>query len=867
MTMPSPPTHLRVEHLDLEVPLLGLGVRRPRLSWRLPAGVDRQRAYALEIDGQPSAAVESDQSVLVAWPGAALSSRQRVEWRIKVWADDGAESEWSAPASFETGLLEPSDWHARWIEPVEGDGARSAHVLRHTFRRDGTVRGARLYATAHGVYETFLNGARVGDVELAPGYTSYPTTLHVQVYDVGGLLRPGENTWEVVLSDGWWRGRTGFFQGTDGFGSTLGFLGQLEVGGEVVARTDADWQCSTGSLLRADLMAGQSEDHRKEPGPWQAVTVVDGALDPLGYSPAPPTRRVEELRPVAVTRLTPERQVVDLGQNINGWLRLRDVGPAGTALTITHGEFLTPSGDVTQDHLEPEFFGPDHHVGMIDHVVASGAPGEVFEPRQTTHGFQYARIEGHPDRLTPDDVTGVVVHTDLRRTGWFRCSDERLNALHDITEWSFRDNACEIPTDCPQRERAGWTGDWQLFIPTGAFLYDVAGFSLKWLRDVAAEQLDDGRIINYSPDPLRQHISETGMWLGLQGSSGWGDAIVMVPWEMWRAYGDEDVLAEMWPHMVRWVDFAATAAASHRHASRVEARPEPLPHERFIWDGTYHWGEWIEPGAEAHDHAARDQGAVGTAFLQHSAALAARIGRRLGFEVEAERFETLASDVLAAWRTEFIGPDGALTPDTQATHVRALAFDLVPDELRPAVAARLVGLIREAGTHLGTGFLATPYLLPMLADAGHLSVAYELLLQDTPPSWLAMIERGATTVWESWEGVDDDGRPHESLNHYSKGAVISFLHNYVAGIGLVDGSPAYRRYRVAPRPGGGLTWAEAVHDSPYGRIESAWHVDDGDDGFHLTVTAPPGTTAEVVLPDGTVRQQEPGTVAYECRLG
>ena len=546
-------------------------------------------------------------------------------------------------------------------------------MLRHAFRLDAPAGQARLYATAHGVYETFLNGRRVGDVELAPGYTSYPTTLHVQVYDVGALLAAGDNVWEVVLSDGWWRGRTGFFQGTDGFGSTLGFLGQLHAG-DVVITSGPDWESGTGSLLSADLMAGQIEDHRARPGSWQAVTVADYDLGRLAYSPAPPTRRVEELRPVAVTRLGSDHQVVDLGQNINGWLRLCDVGPDGTELTIVHGEFLDPSGDVTQDHLSPELFGEQKQVGMTDRVVAAGTPGEVFEPRQTTHGFQYARIEGHPNRLTPDDVTGVVVHTDLRRTGWFRCSDERLNRLHDITEWSFRDNACEIPTDCPQRERAGWTGDWQLFIPTGAFLYDVAGFSLKWLRDVAAEQLADGRITNYSPDPLRQRVESTGLWQHMQGSSGWGDAIVMVPWEMWRAYGDSEVLAEFWPSMVSWVDFAAAAAHLHRHESRETARPEPAPHEQFIWDGTYHWGEWLEPGAQPHDHVKLDQGSVGTAFLQHSAALAARIGRMLGHDTEAARFEELAANVLEAWRAEFIGPDGALTPDTQANHVRALAF-------------------------------------------------------------------------------------------------------------------------------------------------------------------------------------------------
>ena len=855
------PARLRAEHLGGAV--LGLGVTRPRLSWQLPPGAARQIAYVVEVDGRTYGRVMSGASVLVPWPAPPLASRQRATWRVKVWTEAG-ESAWSAPAWCETGLLEPSDWSARFIEPYETE--RSAHVLRHTFGLPTPPAGARLYATAHGIYETFLNGRRVGDVELAPGFTSYPTTLHVQAYDVTGLLAAGDNEWEVVLSDGWWRGRTGFFQARDGYGTTLGFLGQLHAGDTVVS-TGADWESATGSVRQADLMAGQSEDHRTEPRTWHPVAVADYDLGNLSYSPAPPTRRTQELRPASVTRLQPERHVVDLGQNINGWLRLSDLGPEGTALTLVHGESLDPSGDVTQDHLHPsvEFPGMPSEVGMIDHVVAAGTPGEVFEPRQTTHGFQFARIEGHPGPLTVDDVTGVVVHTDLRRTGWFRCSDERLNMLHDITDWSFRDNACEIPTDCPQRERAGWAGDWQLFIPTAAFLYDVAGFSLRWMRDLAAEQLDNGCVTNYVPDGLRQRAEVIGtLWTSRQGSSGWGDAMVMVPWEMWRAYGDTDVLAELWPHMVAWVDFAAITARTQRHPSRVEARPEPLPHEAFLWDGGYHWGEWLEPNAVPDSHMGADHGAVATAFLHHSAGLLARIGRLLGHDTEAARFEELAANALDAWRTEFIGPDGALTPDTQANHVRALAFDLVPDELRHQTAGRLVELVRQAGMHLGTGFLATPYLLPVLADTGHLDIAYQLLLQDTPPSWLYMVECGATTVWELWEGVDAQGYPYDSLNHYSKGAVISFLHNYVAGITLLDEHPAYGHFRVAPRPGGGLTWAEAVHDSPYGRIESSWRLDGA--RFHLIVTVPPGTTAEVVLPDGTRRDQGPGTRRYEATL-
>ncbi len=436
---------------------------------------------------------------------------------------------------------------------------------------------------------------------------------------------------------------------------------------------------------------------------------------------------------------------------------------------------------------------------MIDHVVAAGTPGEVFEPRQTTHGFQFARIEGHPGPLTVDDVTGVVVHTDLRRTGWFRCSDERLNRFHDITEWSFRDNACEIPTDCPQRERAGWAGDWQLFIPTAAFLYDVAGFSLQWLRDLAAEQLDNGCVTNYVPDALRQRVHEIGtLWTSRQGSSGWGDAIVMVPWEMWRAYGDEDVLAELWPPMVAWVDFAATIARTQRHPSRrrgATRAPVPTSSSSGTAATTGASGSsrapWPTPStAPTTAPSPRRSCTTRPGCWPASAACSATTPRR-------PASTSWPTNALDAWRTEFVGPDGTLTPDTQANHVRALAFGLVPDELRHQTAGQ-PGRADPPGRH-APGHRLPGHAVPAARTGRH-----------RPPRVLptssssrtrrrrgsSMVERGATTVWEIWEGIDADGHPHESLNHYCKGAVISFLHNYVAGITLARRAP-----RLPPLPG------------------------------------------------------------------
>ncbi|MFE1117453.1 family 78 glycoside hydrolase catalytic domain [Streptomyces rochei] len=850
----SSPECLRVEHLDHP---LGITERVPRLSWQLPGLAECQAAYRIRTVGGDVRAdtgrVTSDQHLFVPWTGGVARSGQEVVWQVKVWTEQG-ESDWSQPASFEWGLLEPADWSARWIEPAEDEvpapGRRPAYVLRRSFTLEQPVVRARLYATAHGIYEAHLDGVRVGDLELTPGFTSYRHRLQVQTYDVTDLLGPGSHLWDVTLSDGWYRGLTGALQEPDSYGSRVALLAQLVVthpgGDRTVIATGPDWLSATGPVVTADLLDGQTTDLRRTPADWTPVRPGTGEayddFDRLTSSPAPPVRRVEEVRPVSVTRLSAGRQVIDLGQNINGWVRLATPVPAGTTLTLTHGEALGADGDVTLDHLTAHHFvtGEPFPLRQEDRVISDGtAP---FEPRHTTHGFQYVRVEGHPGTLTPDDLSGVVVHTDLRRTGWFRCDNEDLNRLHLAADWSLRGNVCDIPTDCPTRERAGWTGDWQLYLPTAAFLYDVVGFSVKWLRDLAADQWPDGKV------PCIVPRGPSGVMDPLDGSAGWGDAAVTVPWELWRAYGDLAVLREQYPSMRDWVEYAARCARERHH-------PDRAVHDPYLWDTGHHFGEWLEPGGTEVIDPALDHGDVATAYLHRSADLLARTARLVGRAGEAERYEEIARGALRAWRAHYVAADGSLTPDTQATYVRALAWGLLPDELRRAAADRLAALVRSAGTHLGTGFLATPDLLPALADHGHLDLAYELLLQRTAPSWLGMLDRGATTVWESWEGIGEDGDAQGSLNHYSKGAVVSFLHTHTAGISPLE--PGYRRFRVAPRPGGGLRSVQGVHQSPYGRICSTWRI-TSDGVFHLEVTVPAGTSAEIDLPDGSRTGAGPG---------
>ncbi|MFD0662893.1 family 78 glycoside hydrolase catalytic domain [Thermocatellispora tengchongensis] len=596
-------------------------------------------------------------------------------------------------------------------------------------------------------------------------------------------------------------------------------------------------------------------------------------------------RAIQELRPVAITRIGPDRQVADFGQNVNGRVRLTGLGPRGTSLLLTHAEAVTPAGDVDTASAKAgiPWYEPPRGV-QGDRVIAAGRAGEVFEPRHTRHGFRYVRVTGHPGDLTPDDVTAVVLGSDLPRTGWFECSDRRVNRLHEIAFWTLRNQQCDIPQTEITRECAGWT-DWGFNLPSARLLHDVSGLTVKWLRDLAADQWPDGKITNYSPDPLGPD-SLTAPYAIPHGQAGWGDAAVAVPWEIWRAYGDQAVLAEQYPSMSAWVEYVAHTAREKRHPTRAARRPEPAPHEEFLWDTGYHFGEHLEPGtghAESGDPdlgdpsgfeewirtavaeaEARDHAVFATAYFHRSADLLARAAAVLGRTEDAARYRCLADDVRAAWQAEFIGADGALTVDTQATHVRALAFGLVPDELRERTARRLVELIRAAGTHPGTGLPSTHLLLPVLAETGHTDVAYELLLRETPPSWLTVIERGGTTFWEEWDGIAADGSTHQALNLPTRASVVEFLYGYMAGIRLSGDTPAYRRFTVAPEPGGGITWARASLESPYGRIESSWRIER--DAFTLEVTVPPGTSAEVTLPDGTRAEAGPGTSVLTCAM-
>jgi alpha-L-rhamnosidase len=862
------PSEIRIASLTLEHlrEPLGIGSPRPRLTWTVPAGAEdwSQTGYEIEVADPDEPArpvstgrVSSAESVLVPWPAAELISRQRRLVRVRVWGTGGRQSAWSGWTQIEAGLLSPADWQARAISPpphLHRPPPGPGSLLRHEFRLAQGVRRARLYATAHGLFDIRLNARPAGADRFAPGWTSYHHRLRYQTYDVTDLVRPGENAIAVTLADGWYRGRLGFGGGrTNVYGDRVAVIAQLEVayadGGTALVTTGDGWRCGTGPILSAGLYEGERADARREPPHWASPGFDDAdwaAAEVLPHDPSrlvaatgPPVREVAVLAPVATRPGNSGGSIVDFGQNIAGHLRIRVRGAAGQTVTLRHAEELE-EGELATRPLRSA-------VQTDEYTLRGDATPEVWQPRFTIHGFRYAHLDGWPGEPGPGDVEAVVCHTDMRRTGWFECSDPLLNRLHENVVWSMRGNFVDLPTDCPQRdERLGWTGDIQVFAPTAAFLYDCAGVLTSWLADLAAEQREYGTVPHYVP------------WLALgfplAPAAAWGDAAVLVPWVMYQRFGDAGLLRRQYPSMTGWAEqVAALAGPAHR------------------WESGFQFGDWLDPAAPPNQPGAAltDRHLVATAYHAHTTQILAEVARTLGEERDHRRYLARAEAIRRAFTDEYVTPRGRLSSDTQTGYALALQFDLLPGpEQRERAGRRLAQLVAAAGYRIATGFVGTPLICDALTAAGEVDVAYRLLLQTECPSWLYPVTMGATTIWERWDSRLPDGRinPGEmtSFNHYAFGAVADWLHRTVAG--LAPAAPGYRRILVEPRPGGGLTRARAEHDTPYGRAAVSWTRTGP--RLRLTVTVPPGTRARVSLPAGAGPPVEvgSGTHAFDCAV-
>jgi alpha-L-rhamnosidase len=865
--------HLRVDHLRCEyrVDPTGMDIRSPRLSWKLVSSGrgQKQSAYQVLVAGSRAALdakagdrwdsgkINSDQSIHIVYEGQPLTSRTQCFWKVRVWDESGKRTNWSPPAQWTMGLLDPSDWQAQWIAMPAGDVEQSTEqeaalpYLRKTFTIPGQLQRATVYVTGLGLYELRINGERVGDHLLAPEWTMYGQRVQYQTLDVTDLVQPGENAIGVILAKGW-HGDDPFFAAPPpadrAFAAQLALICQLEVemadGTTQTIVSDPTWHgTQDGPLRNSNIYQGETYDARRELSAWdtagfddpswQPARVVDFSDANLIWQRNEPIRKFQELQPVKVMEPEPGVYVFDLGQNLVGWCRLRAHGAQGDEIVLRHAEHVRDDGTIYITNLS--------EAAQTDRWILAGQDGaETFEPHFTYHGFRYVEVTGLSQQPSLTDLVGVAFHSDVPTSGQFECSSELVNQLMRNIVWTQRNNLYGFPTDCPQRnERAGWMGDMQAFCQTAIYNCDMAAFFSKWIIDIRDSQSPEGRYAEIAPMPKQPAI----------GAPAWSDGGTIVPWRMYENYGDTRLLREHFDSARRWVDFVH------------QKNPD------FIWryDRGGDFGDWlngdhIDVAGWQRTGAEVPKELMATAFFARSTAIVANMARVLGDEQNAKKYQNLLDQIQAAFLQEFVTDDDHLVGDTQAGYALALRFDLLPPPLHsPAVAHLLAGIDRYHG-HLSTGIQTSHRAMLELTRNGHHDKACQIMLLREPPSWGYMIDSGATTMWERWDGyVKERGETLDqqlevgspvvgmnSFNHYAMGSVGEWVWRHIAGISPDLDQPGYKHVIIHPRPGPGLNWARARYDSIYGPIETDWRLEDN--RFRLKTTIPPNTTATVYVP-------------------
>ena len=829
----------------------GVTATQPRLTWAQASQARgaTQSAYQVQVATSPEALrqgkglvwdsgkVDAGESVHVPYGGPALASGQTYHWQVRTWDNRGKRSAWGPTGSWQMGLRNPgAEFTAQWIGPGQEEDTinRPSPYFRKEFRLDKPVRSATAYITSHGMYEARLNGQRVGDAYLTPGWTSYQTRLQYQMYDVTALLRQGANAIGAVLGNGWYRDYLAWADSRDHYGKDISLLLQLDItyadGSTQRIATDGSWATLTGPILNSEIYDGETYDSTRElpgwdtPGydasAWSPVQVESFGKANLIATANEPVRKQETFKPVEILTTPEGHTVVDFGQNLVGWVQLRLSGARGQKVTLHHAEVLTKEGNFYTENLR----AADQQATYI----LNGSNDQVLEPHFTFFGFRYVKVEGFTP--SPENMTAIALYSDMEPTGAFTTSNPLLNQLQHNIQWGQRGNFLDVPTDCPQRdERLGWTGDAQAFFRTAAYNRNVNSFFSKWLKDLAADQLDNGSVPFVVPNVLGPEAA---------GSAGWADVSTIIPWESYLLYGDRQLLETQYPSMKAWVEYIRSKS------------PENL------WNTGFHFGDWLF--YRPHDDndgrsAVTDKYLIAQSFFAYSTDLLLKAARVLGKADDEREYARLLEDVKAAYQREYLTATGRLVSGTQTAYVLALQFDLLPEALRKQAADRLVENIASYGYHLTTGFLGTPYLAHVLSRYGHDEVAYRLLLQQTYPSWLYPVTMGATTIWERWDGIRPDGSfqvpSMNSYNHYAYGAIGDWMYQHIAGIQALEDGPGYRRFRIAATPGAGLVHAGGQLQTYYGDIRSSWAFENG--MFVQRVQVPVGTTAEFVMPYGT----------------
>lgn len=827
---------------------LGIAATQPRLSWQIKSDEYnvQQSAYEIRVAKSKdkllkkhdllwtSGKVNSAQSLHVQYNGPVLNSGERVWWQVRIWDQNSKATKWSEAAWWETGLLDTADWEAAWIshpdEAKEGT-AIPVRYFRNEFRSTKKIAAARLYVSAKGLYEIYLNGRKVGDQLFTPGWTSYNKRIQYQTYDVTNLLA-STNVISALLGEGWYSGYIGFSGQRNYYGDQPALIAQLHIkytdGSVEIRGTDGSWKVTTGAIRQSDIYNGELYDASLEmPGwktsafddsHWKIAAETDQSKATLIASQGAPVKAIETLKARELI-ITPNREMVfDMGQNMVGWVRIKLQGEKGDTVKLKFAEVLDKDGN---------FYTANLRAAKCTDTYVFGRTGEVvYEPKFTFHGFRFVQVIGMDKAPALDDVTGVVIHSEMKPTGIFACSDSLINQLQHNIQWGQKGNFLDVPTDCPQRdERLGWTGDAQVFSRTAAFNFNVATFYTKWMKDLVLDQLPNGKVPHVIPDVLN----------GNGGATGWADAVAIIPWTVYQMYGEKGILEDCYPALVKWIGYMQARAGSD-----------------YLWTGDDHFGDWLAFATTRSDYpgATTEKDLLATAYFYYTTSLAAKMAGILNKPADRQEFDRLAGNVKNAFVQEFVTPNGRLVSHTQTAYVLALSFGLVPDNLIEKAAAYLAQDVEKFG-HLTTGFLGTPLLCHTLSAIGRDDLSYMLLNRTEYPSWLYPVTQGATTIWERWDGQKPDGSFQNvgmnSFNHYAYGAIGDWLYSRVAGIKIDENHPAYKHFILAPHPGGGLSFATATFSSMYGLIVSHWKIEDN--RMTYSVEIPANTTADVVLPN------------------
>lgn len=864
---------LRTEHMDMPV---GIGVYDPLLSWCCEDGLF-QTAFQInaKIGGDRvwDSGVQTSEQMRCRF-ASPIRSRDKVVWKIRLWDENGEPGPWSEEAVFELGITDKAEWRAKWIDPETENGEVSCDDAINQKAREACEQGKkketfcphlpasylrkrfvavpgkknRLYITAKGIYKVYLNGEPVSSRVLAPGPAVYDQYIPVQTCDLDKLLVRGENELIVALGDGWFRSCSGVNGDRNLYGSKLGIICQVMVDDQIACITDESWEASQrGPIRQNDLQQGEVYDARTETiTGWHNVAVVSDDCNLLRCDNSVPIMEAEHFEGKLIQAPNGET-VLDFGQNLAGFLEFELTAKEGQRIFLQCGETLDENGNFTQENFQDRQRHSEKGTHqMIEYICKEGR--NRYKSSFAIFGFRYAKLETDAD-LTDARFAAIAIYSQMERTGTFTCGNELVNRLVENCAWSQKGNFCGIPTDCPTRERAGWTGDAGIFVDTGLDLMDCYPVFAKWLGDCRCLQHGDGKVTMIAPA-----INRPGFMTDLlAGSAGWGDASILVPWAMYRRYGDVRILEENYPMMKRWFSYLEGRAKG----GKLKKLLKKNPWKKYLICSGIDYGEWCEPGVNNFKQMSMGNYDVATAYLAYSGGLLAQIAMVLGYPKEAKHYREVSEGAKKAYCAEFT-QNGKIESNRQCQYVRPLEFCLLPEDARPQAAADLARLVQENGYHLNTGFLCTPFLCKTLADFGYVKEAQRVLLQESCPGWLYEVKKGATTVWENWDGIDEKGRPKASLNHYSYGAIAGWLIRGVCGI-RQEGREIALKPVVLPM----LGHAEAVYDSPVGRIKSSWQCrEDGSIMYQFCI--PPNTKAVFYTEDRSIDLQ-PGAYTLQFR--